>query len=398
MSTDDNGRIKVGFVTENALGGVIYVILGLIELLDRDRFDFRVGLINYKWREFAKVEDVFRKVGIEPFVITISHEENKYRVLDRFQRDFLSHLDLMVSGYKDEMVAYCIGRLKLPHVMIVHQDDPEETSIAHKFSGIVDYYTPISEKVERNLKAVFDSSEWHRIERRPHAIPKLDLPFSDPHSERFNVLFVGRFTAWKGADKLQRLGELLRESGCDLDFTIVTNGVGEREFRESWPYNHSTAFLSKLTNHEVQRVMANANVIVMPSRSEGFPVALVEAMRRGLVPVCSDLETAFPELIDHGSNGYMISLDDMESFRDAVIRLKNDRALLASMGESAIRKVDDKFDPHRNAMAYQKTFLKAIASPRERHYPDYWPLLGRLDRPYIPAPLFSLVKRLLGAG
>ena len=388
----------MGFVTENIIGGVISVIMGLIETLDRDRFEFQVGLIGYKWRDFPKADDIFRKAGIEPYVITISHEENKYRVLDRFQREFLSRLDLLVSGYHTEMVAYCIGRLKVPHVMIVHSDAEEETGIARQFSGIIDYYTPISEKVERNLKSVFNRDEWHRIERRPHAIPELDLPMSDPRSERFTVLFVGRLNHIKGADKVQRIGELLRDSGCDIDFVFVTNGVGESEFRDAWSYSDSTVFLSKLPNPEVQRLMAGANLVLMPSRSEGFPVVLIEAMRRGLVPVCSNLETAFPELIEHGSNGYLFDLDDLGGFRDAIIRLKEDRALLESMSRASLRKVGEKFDPRRNAMAYQETFLKAVASPRQREYPDFLDRIGKMDRPFVPDPLFSLVKRVLGAG
>lgn len=395
MSEKGPEKIKIGFVVENVLGGVISVVLGLIELLDRDRFEFKVGLLSYRWRDFPTTEHAFRKIGIEPYFVTISHEENKYKVLDRFQKEFISSLDLLVSGYQDEMVAYCIGRLKVAHVMIVHQDDPDETGIAKHFSGIIDYYTPISEKVERNLKSVFDRDEWKRIERRPHAIPELDLPVANPRSERFTVLFVGRFTHWKGYDKVQRIGELLKDAGCDLDFVFVTNGVGESEFRGAWPYHHSTTFLSKIPNPEVQRLMAEANVVLMPSRSEGFPVALVEAMRRGLVPVCSDLETAFPELVDHGLNGYMFNLEDMEGFRDAIIRLKDERDLLASMSEAAIRKVKDRFDPIRNAAAYQDTFLKAIAEPRKRHFPEYLNRLGRLDRPYIPDFLFRIIKKML---
>ncbi len=395
MSPEKSGKYKIGFVAENALGGVISVLTGLIELLDSDQFECHIALINYSWRNVTPASDVFKAMDLDPHIIDISHSKNKYRVLDGFQREFIGKMDLIVSGDQYEMIAYCIGMLRIPHVMIVHTDGDYETRIVHEFSGIIDYYAPISEQVGENVKAAIGHDQAYKIRKCSHALPVYDLPIMDPQSDRFTIAFVGRFNKIKGVEHIIHIGELLRERSCDFDFIFITNGIDQNWFKERWVYDDNSVYHVNIPNQEVQSILSKANVILMPSLSEGFPVALVEAMRRGLVPVCSDLRTAFPELIDNGINGYMINVDQPQKFRDVLMNLNDDRHLLANMSRLCLQRVEEKFNPYKNALAYQNVFLEAIKKQNGRSYPDFKHRLGRLDRPYVPDFLFGLLRSII---
>ncbi|HEX4913091.1 MAG TPA: glycosyltransferase family 4 protein [Vicinamibacterales bacterium] len=108
--------------------------------------------------------------------------------------------------------------------------------------------------------------------------------------------------------------------------------------------------------HEVQRYFRLADVFVLPSRREGLPVALMEAMACGLPCVASRLPGATDTLIDHGVSGLLVPPEDVDAFADAIAETLNDPARAAAMGGAARQVVLDRFASETIAARWLATY------------------------------------------
>ena len=85
------------------------------------------------------------------------------------------------------------------------------------------------------------------------------------------------------------------------------------------------------------------DIFVLPTRVEGFPVALVEAMGAGVVPVVSNIESGVPEVIASARTGERPPVGDIRAFAAAIAALDRDRPRLAAMGAAARQSIVERF-------------------------------------------------------
>jgi glycosyltransferase involved in cell wall biosynthesis len=84
--------------------------------------------------------------------------------------------------------------------------------------------------------------------------------------------------------------------------------------------------------------LAGADLFVLPSAAEAFPLALLQAMACGL-PVVATRVAGVPELVRDGVDGILVDADDWAGLRAALQRLTGDAALRAAMGRRARERV-----------------------------------------------------------
>ncbi len=93
---------------------------------------------------------------------------------------------------------------------------------------------------------------------------------------------------------------------------------------------------------DVAEQLADADLAVLVSRQEGFPLAVLEAMRSGLPVVASDVG-GVREAVDHGVTGLLVPRDDQAALRDGLARLLADPALRQRFGEAGRAAYDARF-------------------------------------------------------
>jgi glycosyltransferase involved in cell wall biosynthesis len=89
---------------------------------------------------------------------------------------------------------------------------------------------------------------------------------------------------------------------------------------------------------ERDALLASAEAFVLPSRHEGLPMALLEAMAWGLAPLCTPVG-AIPELVQHEASGLLVPPGDIGALARALERLL-DRGLRVRLGGAARRRVE----------------------------------------------------------
>jgi glycosyltransferase involved in cell wall biosynthesis len=115
---------------------------------------------------------------------------------------------------------------------------------------------------------------------------------------------------------------------------------------------------------DAQLRMAGFDIFMLPSKFEGLPLALLEAMRAGLVVVSSKTDGT-PEAIDHGRTGFLCST--AEDWRTTLERLVRDADMRKAVGLAAKDDADRRFSleamAHATLEQYKAAILRAKVPP-----------------------------------
>jgi len=159
-----------------------------------------------------------------------------------------------------------------------------------------------------------------------------------PHGP--TLLFLSTLMADKGVlDVLRALPKVREESRC---VRAVFAGEWFRE-EDQQAAQHLIQGFGLESNVEIigpvgpprkYELLADADVVVLPSRNEGQPYVILEAMAAGL-PVISTNVGCIPEMVEDGMNGFLIEPGDVEGLAEKVCLLLADGALRRRMGQAS---------------------------------------------------------------
>ena len=109
---------------------------------------------------------------------------------------------------------------------------------------------------------------------------------------------------------------------------------------------------------DIPRILSAADVYVFPSRREGLPVALMEAMATGLPGVVSDIR-GNRDLVSEGENGYLVPSDSEEAYAVKIKEIMGDAELRNKLGAESRKKVVD-FDRSKVCEEMKNIYLEVI--------------------------------------
>lgn len=168
---------------------------------------------------------------------------------------------------------------------------------------------------------------------------------------------VGRLDRLKGFDLLVRALARLP------DVTAVVIGDGsERAALEALSrelgVDDRIEFLG--WRQDPRAYLATLDIFVLPSRSEGFPLAIVEAMLAGLPVVATDVGSV-AEAVAHEETGLLVPADDVEALTAAIRRLADEPALRARLGSEAHKRALDRFTASVMAREFEQLYEELLA-------------------------------------
>lgn len=167
----------------------------------------------------------------------------------------------------------------------------------------------------------------------PNCVDFSRLPVvQDRHGDLKTVLFVGWVIPAKGIVELLTAWDAIKPSG----WTLKIVGPGKSEYITSLVQRfgeNGVKFLGELPHMATMKAMAECDMFVLPSYTEGFPNAVVEAMAHGRAIIATDV-CAIPQMLD-GDCGVVIKPQDIEGLAAALRHLIKDQNLRVAMGERA---------------------------------------------------------------
>jgi L-malate glycosyltransferase len=121
----------------------------------------------------------------------------------------------------------------------------------------------------------------------------------------------------------------------------------------------SVRFLGKQT--ELVRLLSSADLMLMPSQSESFGLAALEAMSCG-VPVISSSVGGLPELQVHGQTGYIAEIGDIDRMAKYAVDLLTNDTRMAMFRQAARARAVDNFDVSRIVTMYEEYYYESVAA------------------------------------
>ena len=282
-----------------------------------------------------------------------SSQENSYAVLRRLRATLPARPGAIVSNSHLELALFSCYEPKQTVFQIVH--DAFNLRLANAYEKVVDVFIAHSCHVYEELlnKLPHRASSIFHI---PYGI-KLAPCARDPGQGQLRLLFLGRLTQGKGVFDLPKIDRSLSAAGLSARWTIIGDGPDGCELMSLLPPSERVHYTSPSSNDEVLALCAECDILVLPTRFEGFPVALLEAMSAGLVPVVSDLPSGIPEVVDVAT-GFRVVIGDIDGFVAPIVALDRDRARLEAMSRAARNRAAG-FDVHTRAPAYHALFARA---------------------------------------
>ena len=147
-------------------------------------------------------------------------------------------------------------------------------------------------------------------------------------------------------NKIISVGELISRKNHQIIINSIKNTDIEYTICGSGPLKNSLIELAKINNvnlllpgfiSDISSYLLQYDIFVFPSKQEGLPKALMEAMACGLPCIVSNVR-GNRDLIDDGKGGFVVENNENE-YLEAINKLKNDPMLRKQMGEYNINKI-----------------------------------------------------------
>lgn len=179
---------------------------------------------------------------------------------------------------------------------------------------------------------------------------------------RCRLLFVGRLVQQKGVDTLLRAVAAAARHRPGLQLSLIGDGPQREELEQlavALGIAHRVDFAGWFERADLPDRYRLADVFVLPSRDEGMPNVVLEAMASGLPIVASDVPGT-RELVDSGVNGALFPAGDTNALAAALVELASEPGLRLRYGAASWSRAQQ-YDWRQVAMAYQNLFELVVA-------------------------------------
>lgn len=235
---------------------------------------------------------------------------------------------------------------------VVHSDDFEHYEHTERLGRYWNALVGVSERcyermleVAPHLRPVAHHIPYGIVlpEKRAREVRPADSPL--------RIVYTGRIDqVQKNVLALPLLVAELEARGFPFVLTLVGDGSLLETLGEKMAASIAAGrvrLAGRMSPDEVQAELLASDVFLLVSFFEGLPVAMLEAMASGCVPVVSAIESGVPELVRDGVTGFRAPVHDLAAFADHLQRLAGDRELLARMSAAAMEHAHARYGDER---------------------------------------------------
>lgn len=282
--------------------------------------------------------------------------------------------------------AYAPTRALAPHLDVIYAvSDRVKDDLVHRYG------------VEAGqIQVVYNGAVLHEPDMRPKVTGM---------QEPFRLLYAGRLSDLdKGVMLLPGILDRVLRAGVCIELTVAGSGPDEGRLRSSFAQrglSERVHMLGSLSLERVEQLLNETDCFLLPSRFEGCPNALLEAMAAGCACVAARIRGSVDQIIVDGQSGILATVADETAFADAVIKLARDPDTRGRIGAAARARILDRFTMAHTAEGYANAMFSLRTRPDHRPPPeslqDYTvpSAMQPTWRTRIPAPLKNAVRKWL---
>jgi len=352
------------------------------------------GKYTIKWI-FEKVNDKDPKLqgpyGIgEEIVFDVESDspETTYEMARRLGKLIPKEKGIILANFWHDLVTLHLYRRPLATVFFVCHDEGY-VPMAADFEFLIDVFIAHNYQFyEEMVKALPHRKE--DVYFIPYGVRVPDFYRIHNPSQPLNIVIAARLQVSKGINDLPVVDELIKKQGVLVNWTIIGQGPEKQQLEDRLLPRGNFRFFSPARNEEVLALMQQQDVFILPSRLDGLPVAMLEAMSVGCVPVISRFNKGIEKVVT-SDIGFVLPVEDLQQFADSIIKLDRDRDDLRVRSRRARAAVVEHYNIGKQSRKYFDLFenFGQLKKPVRKKFRRYG---GWLDHPLCPVFLRSFVR------
>lgn len=284
---------------------------------------------------------------------------SKYTIFNNIITELDKHSIVISNDGGLELDALSYLKFPIPVIYILHGNFQHYFKVIEKHKSHIGTVITVSDFLKNKLHNLNSNLNIASI-RFP--VPEAESVDRISEDNILRLVFVGTLISDKGIFLLPPILKLLTFKNISFSLNIIGSGEDEEKLKDDLSSFETVSFKGKLPNKDVLQLHASHDIILLPSKTEGLPVVIVEAMKYGVVPITTNLESGIPELIDHEINGFTVPIGEMEHYVNYIERLDLNRVLLNKMSKLCIDKAERYFSPHSQTVKYEDAILNTMVN------------------------------------
>ena len=227
-----------------------------------------------------------------------------------------------------------------------------------------------SELFDDNAKLDKYGNHFTIYNNLPSYISLRDKPRQFNDSEKLTIGVVSRLEQIKGMDLVLPAFANVHSDFPETSLLVVGDGSLRKSMEEdveSLGLSDSVSFAGRQPQDRLQDFYDKIDILLMPSRSEGFGLTAVEGMARGCILVAADTG-GLPEVVRNGKEGYLHRQENLKDLSDKIKYLIKDRNSMAILSKAALQRARDFSSENYNAKIrtlYELLNNRSTTSPRQ---------------------------------
>jgi glycosyltransferase involved in cell wall biosynthesis len=210
------------------------------------------------------------------------------------------------------------------------------------------HYIAISEKIKRHwVQKGLDSRNVDVVYNVYQSSEDNDLQVNGVSDmseyDGYKIIFVGRLTGCKGVPFLLKSFEQIINNNINAKLFLVGNGEDENELKEyisGLNVKQHVVFMGYRSNPLA--IIKKMDLLILPSKEEGFGRVLLEAMAVGIPVIGTDIG-GIPEIITHGENGLLVDYGDVDNLKRSIIEILKNNSLREKIIQGGYDTINSKF-------------------------------------------------------
>ena len=296
---------------------------------------------------------------------------------------------------------YRSGKFSARFLDMIQSDIPSEYARVRANSDFASGVAGVSEGcVQRACREIPELQG--RIFRLYYPVPCSSTPPSlDLRGGRIRLAYLGlvRHHEKRVLDFIPLVSELLARK-VDFELTIIGDGTERQQLEQALLGLPGTPtrvrFLGMLSNPEALRALSCQHALLLLSDVEGQPIAMLEAMALGVVPVVSDLP-GLREIIVSGKTGFLAPVGATVAFASHIEHLARHSEIRAEMALAAWRQVCNNHETRTAVGRFAELLeiVRRLPSPNTKTLAKDTYLDSAMNRHRIPQPIQGLKRRFM---
>jgi glycosyltransferase involved in cell wall biosynthesis len=208
--------------------------------------------------------------------------------------------------------------------------------------------------------------EWNQEDRIavvPNPAPESFFARRNYDGPARRILFVGQWLPMKGVRYLVQAFRVLQEANPDISLVCAGTMTPEQTVLADFPekVRPSITVLPRVSRDQLLDLHRQADMFVFPTLSEGFSLALAEAMASGL-PIVTTPVGAAPDVLRDELSALLVPTRNAQAITAAVTRLIEDPALRKKLGTGA-QSAAEYLRPETCWRDYERAFQLLVSAP-----------------------------------